>query len=146
MFAIRQRHEELAEKNEALGNLREENTRLRAEAERARAIADSQAARANAAEDECSRAIESLAITIAAERVLKSGLLASIEAANTEAAQHAAKHEALRSVLAQIGQLAAPSEAVPAAQIAPWLAPATDAPAMDRDPGAPVVTRDDLAQ
>lgn len=143
MFAVRsQRHEELAEKNEALGNLREENARLRDAADRARAIADSQAARANAAEDECVRAIESLASTIADEQARKSELLAAIEAANLEAAQHAAKHEALKSVLTQIGDLAgAPEEKLTSSVPGPAAISETA-----RADGAPALPAADLAE
>lgn len=118
MFAIRSaRHDQLTQKNEELGNLREEVARLRADAVKARAIADAQAARANAADDECGLAIETLSRTIADAQAQKSALLAEIDAANTAAAQSAARTDALTGVLSQIGLLTNTTPVMPSVEV-----------------------------
>lgn len=129
MFSVRSaRHEQLTKKNEELGNLHEEVQRLRANAAQARAIADAQAARANAADDECSLAIETLSRTIADAQAQKAALLADIEASNTAAAQNAARAEALTGVLSQIGLLTNTTPAIPSVEVEDIVSDPADAP------------------
>lgn len=115
MFAVKSpRHEELARQNEQLGNLREENTRLRAEVATARSIADAQAARANAASNECDAAIEVVSKAIAEAQSLRVDLSLQLDLATKEATESAYRAEAMAAALGKISALATPEVEPPA--------------------------------